>query len=303
MTSRKLKTIIVATLGVTLTWLSIGKGVPAQHVMSGSQVSSGKLLFCSSPIIKRFDWAIRAFRPTNSLPASGELPFAPQGLKVLGPEWRFQHLLHTGERANLLLLNTLKPPIGQLGWTIRLSVSRMKATGGPEDIAYPVGPESVAQLESLNSWGSYLVRGPRIPRQGVYRADILFTRGVQTLGSYSGYFRAVRRILKVRLRLDKQKISAGAALRTRLENRGTLSVGYGQGFELARFDRGSWVTLPQHPFFGSRRVLSPGEAGLCDTVRVPRHARAGLYRVRKIFSLRNRAPFQSFVRTALFRVD
>lgn len=86
---------------------------------------------------------------------------------------------------------------------------------------------------------------------------------------------------KVRLGVSQRIIQSGGVIKIRVENGSARDLGYGRGRVLQRFDDGRWVSLPSNPVLQPLNVVRAGMTSRCESVRVPRMAQAGKYRVRK----------------------
>lgn len=83
------------------------------------------------------------------------------------------------------------------------------------------------------------------------------------------------------LGMNKKSIHPGEGVRVRIENRGTEDVASTPRYALARRKHGAWVKVPTGPFFSPRYVVRAGTTGPWQSVRLPRQAEPGVYRVRK----------------------
>lgn len=88
----------------------------------------------------------------------------------------------------------------------------------------------------------------------------------------------------VRLGVLQRVIRPGRVLRTRIENGSARDLGYGRERVLQRFDDGRWVSSPSRPVFQPLSVVRAGMTSPCQSLRVPRAAQAGRYRVRQMLT-------------------
>lgn len=89
---------------------------------------------------------------------------------------------------------------------------------------------------------------------------------------------------KVRVGVSQRVARPGGAVKIRVENGSARDLGYGHARVLQRFDDGRWVSLPSKPVLDLLIVVRAGMTSRCESVRVPRTAQTGKYRVRKMIS-------------------
>jgi hypothetical protein len=89
---------------------------------------------------------------------------------------------------------------------------------------------------------------------------------------------------KVRIGVSQRVAAPGDVFKIRVENGSARDLGYGRRRILQRFDDGRWVSLPSHPVLDPLFVVRAGMTSRCESIRVPRTAQVGRYRVRKLLA-------------------
>lgn len=256
--------------------------------------------FCARPALVDYERPLRALPPAQGLPESGEPPFAPAGVRVTALLGRSGRLVFLGHGIRYQIRNEGKASV-RLGWIVKVRVS----VAAPDGSVQPPISESTTTVGELGPRSFWFAEGAELASPGVYRVEIaIFDEAKQPLGAYSEYLRAVQPVRRVRLGINRRIARPGSNVKIRVENRGTLPVDPGHGFEVAHRKQGRWIRLPeQGPVLKSSIIVLAGRAGSCETVRVPRQAPPGLYRVRKFVETdASRPGHPDLALTATFRV-
>ncbi len=238
----------------------------------------GSPAFCeSSEAVGDFGFA--GLPAVRNVPESGDLPFGPKTLSLQGSDWGVRYL---GEKFGYALLSSNYAGRTPLGWTLRARMLLVGPSGEVgEEVAY--GQVKVRRIGSGDDFDLYL--SP--PRQrGMYRYDFeIVDSGGERLATYSSYVSVFDRFFwEPKLGLDREEFKPGQAILSRVENFGTETVHYGDGFIVQRSKGERWIRVPDRPgrvwalYLG---VASAGSVGRCSAYRLARDAAPGEYRAVK----------------------
>jgi hypothetical protein len=266
--------------------------------------------FCRERALRDYEAPLRGLPAAEPIP--WVLPFGPATIKVRHspiprrsgfPELesfaRGKRLAYPRERPEFSLYNSSGDEL-KLNWKIKVTISRAGAEGAPASFL----SATTMAIASLGPRSSALVRGEGSPALGTVRVDYAFLDHEEAvMGSFFEYVQVVPFKVEARVRLRPRAVPAGGVLRFRLENLGTTEVRSG-GYRLQRYEANGWQEAPhQHARPVTRRRLSPGHAGNCQWIGIPKSAEPGLYRLQvRPFSLHRRVhPLGRYV-TKTFKV-
>jgi hypothetical protein len=243
-----------------------------------------KRAFCSAP--GPGDYA----QPLAKLPAINELPYEKQRLAYLpfGPKRLAFYSTHfsspvlvNGGSYGYALFNEAYNDPPTLNWTISAQLHSLNGFGEPKDT---VDQDSI-EVKKVNDAYPSSVKLEVPNRVGFYRVDIQFaTMSGEMLGEYSEYLRVVRPTIHVRLGITKHHVRHGQLLAFRIENVGTAQVTYGYDYWVARATPRGWEgvdRLNEREMLAYFGIVEAGQAGRCNSFRVPSSLPKGLYRVSK----------------------
>jgi hypothetical protein len=264
--SRKLQGRVCGVLVAVLVTGGLFAGLPSQGAAS------------SCPVAREIDFLqpLRGLPPVRQIPENHHIPSSPRDLVAFS----FPELLAGGGRAGLYLESRTNAT-HRLGWTVTSILKRINSVGSPRGIVR----QRTVRLWSERSYkrdpAQLSVAVPARP--GLYRSDTKIERPGRPPVTYSQYLRVVSPRIDVTLRLGQSSYSPGAVVTARLENRGTVNIGYSIGLELEKWDGQRWVQADdEHLFFpGSATSLSPGTAGPCEGIELPADLQPGNYRLSK----------------------
>ena len=116
-----------------------------------------------------------------------------------------------------------------------------------------------------------------------YRVELTLSRGGEVLAGYSDYVAMLKPRFDPRFVLKATTYATGAPIRGRLENFGSISLFYGPGFGLQRFDGTSWVGVPSAQTTAPAVAfgLPGGGVGRCETFEPQDPLQPGHYRATK----------------------
>ncbi|HET7445373.1 MAG TPA: immunoglobulin-like domain-containing protein [Solirubrobacterales bacterium] len=120
--------------------------------------------------------------------------------------------------------------------------------------------------------------------QAFYRVELIFQDLTgKSLGSFSGYIRAVSTRSNATLLIEPGGVRAGEALHWRVANTGTTWVDIGRAFSIDRREGRRWIPqsfAPTH-FSPDAFAMPPGIAHRCEGIELPADLAPGRYRVAK----------------------
>lgn len=212
------------------------------------------------------------------LPASGRLPFAPEGLSLAGGD---SYLLTGGGDAGYSLESYTRN-LYKLRWLVELEATRINSSGVP---LKQIASKSVDLSRARSYYEHPLSLTVHLPsRTAYYRLDLFFRdlRG-RALGHYAQYVRVLPRRMRARLSIGATSVSPGDVIGFRVENIGTASLTYGARFSIERRTGSVWTQAPGLPKWwpAYAAFLSPGAVGICHDFLLPEDWEAGSYRLSK----------------------
>jgi len=224
------------------------------------------------------DFGISELPPLREAPASGDLPFGPETVRLglfLGP------VFTPGESVGFWLYSENFVGRTPLRWVVRNRIRLLDASGR----AGRVTARGRTRVRTINAGKEVklFLRPPR--RLGFYRYEIEIAEfGGKRLARYSSYARVERKFWDARLGLDRDRHRPGQRVLSRVENFGSEYIAFGADFGIQRRRGEGWVRV-RNPSGGAFPAwlgfAHPGLAGRCSPLSLPRDFPAGRYRIVK----------------------
>lgn len=231
-------------------------------------------------------------------PGPNNLPFGPSGLMLIA-----KSELQTG--VPLLVVGDESPKPRQVGFALVNSSSERpgaitlnwKATARLIPLAKRSGPvrTETTTIGSLRRHNRRQLTFPVPKMTGMYLIEVQFrsSTGV-AIGKFGSYFRAVAPSYETQIALSAPALRAGDTLDACLQNFGSASVEYGEGFSIEVFEGGSWTTSPVSPSGAVSAIgliSGPGAQSPLNSFRIPPGTPPGKYRYVWHGSYRGKGPF------------
>lgn len=215
-----------------------------------------------------------------------KLPFGPAGLSLIKNSeiQRTRPLVVQGDEGpksrplgfSLVNESPKRPGKLQLNWTVKSQLRRFSA-GKRQTLG--IKTKHITDLAS-DSRSQFLFPIPTKP--GSYLVEIEFrNRGGQRLGRLGDYLRVVPARQETQISLSSTALKPTETLGACLENLGTESVDYGEGFLIEVFSGSTWTRSPISPSSAVSAIglkRDPGEAAPLNSFTIPADAPPGQYR-------------------------
>jgi Bacterial Ig-like domain len=208
----------------------------APPALASANARSGS--FCRIGVVRDYEAPLRQMPPVRHTRASGRIPGGPDGLRLL-PQARVQ-----SSSGQVGFFADSKTPRGLWwrGWEAEALLWKITSSGKtsgrlPRRKRFPseVAPTTQRQL------------GFRVSdKPAFYRIDLTFRQ--ESTGKrrqISEYFRIVRRYIDIRLTADRAAYHTGETVMFRLENFGSVLMGYGYSFRTERLNASTWESVPE----------------------------------------------------------
>jgi hypothetical protein len=168
-------------------------------------------------------------------------------------------------------------------WRIEAILTEVRPSGRP---VQGVGIRTQIRRDIEISSGKPLdLLFPVSSRPAFYRVDSYFfsSKSNMMLAHYAEYFRVVKRIVRLRLKLKKHSYFPGETVLVRLDNLGSVALSYEYAYSLERYVDGQWTDDPLTPKYTPAvlKGVGAGRATRCDSIHLPEIFPAGRYRVSK----------------------
>lgn len=255
--------------------------------------------FCNGAPVHDYEAPLDRLPPVRRVGLEEDLPFGPRNLSI----YQVSSRVVVGEGGFGYRFSDDTFGVREevrLEWDVSTAISRVDRRGNvlreiaAEDRYFGV----VTDADELDFW----LDTPA--GLALYRYDTEFRDHVSgaVLGSYSEYFRVVKRSYAAGVAVNRDRVRPGQKVFARIENRGTGSVEFGLSYAVERFERGRWVEqdLGVDGWLLPLIVMPGGGSGWCMPYRVPRDASPGRYRFVKELGLGGRRDKRA---VAFFRVS
>ncbi|HEX5761810.1 MAG TPA: hypothetical protein VFY04_01675 [Solirubrobacterales bacterium] len=266
---------------------SLGSAGVEHRTGPGDPFSFGNPAFCSPKDLVR-DFGLSRLPPVREVPESGDLPFAPKTVSLVGYGG---HVLPIGESFGYELWSENYVGRTPLHWTLTaqmFAVSRSGTTGQEVD-------REEIEVPTISSGDQIALYLDPARQPGFYRYDLSISNEEgKVLGRYSEYLKVfAKEFWKVRLGLSRRRVRPGQRILSRVENLGTVPVRYGEDFSVQRFDGSDWIGVPEATpglvasWLGN---VAAGGTGRCSALSLPRDFPLGRYRIVKRVNPGSRFP-------------
>lgn len=263
-------TKIIAAVGVAL----VGGMLWANAALAGIS----KATFCKSRLYRDYESPLESLPAVAEIPRSGILSFAPAGIR-LGRISLRQNRPRIIVGSGSFGYEMGSSVSTMANWNVISKLSRISSTGLTTSTVAEVSG-FVGQVTN-RAILDFVLKTPGKP--GMYRYDISFSdQAGKPLGAFASYFRVVPANLNVLLSIQKRNLHPGEIVNFRVQNRGTEELEYTTLFRIQRRVKSDWVTTSLNGYrlpFPPTRLLSAGEVGQCESVRLPKNLPAGRYRI------------------------
>jgi hypothetical protein len=276
---RRGPTVLLAVALAAIALLTTGTSAGAEHRAGPAEdaFTFGDPAFCA-PKKPVEDFGLSELPPVHEVPEEGDLPFGPKTVSLLlasGP------VLPPGESVGFWLNSENYGGHTPLHWVLRNRI-RPVDTSGQAGQVVARGHTRVRTINAAREVKLFL-HPPRNP--GFYRYDVeIVDFDGKFLAQYSRYVRVERKFWDARLGLNDNQFQPGGQVLSRVENFGTEAIAFGEEFRIQAYRGGNWVHVRDPSRDGWLLWLgfaSPGLAGRCSALRLPRDFPAGQYRIVK----------------------
>lgn len=257
-------------------------GILVAVIACASTVSSGNTAVALSELPKPFcnpaNPIYNFLKPLENLPKvsglapSGKLKVGPPSLRIYPPRQRLVPIGLGGFTVRGAVVASGKPG-HQLDWRVESRLVRISKKATSIELV------NVRRQRVLNvdTFANREFGFQNNTRPGLYRLTIQIQTNKKSTETHQEYFRAVKPRSGLRLAKAFTTVAPGGVGYLRIDNYGTVSAGYGFGYQL-------WTEIgeevPVEAIFPNIRLkLEPGHGGRCFPFEAPADLAPGKYRI------------------------